>query len=90
MKSTATISLDTEILIASKQSKVNLSGLINTFLKDYFELKEEVLEERYAEEQINTLKLKKIHLESQIEAIKKDEEKKKRDDAKKYKKIVSW
>jgi len=40
MKSTITITVDTELALAIKGRGVNLSGLINNFLKDYILLPE--------------------------------------------------
>lgn len=58
MKGNLTLSIDVEVLSELKTRKVNISNLINNFLKEYLNIKEEINNEVSLDTQISILKAK--------------------------------
>lgn len=86
MKTTITITIDSEILYELKEKTDNISGTINKLLREFINLKETDLNKttEKVENEINKKKAEIIKMQERLDKIKRDEEKKKKEDIEKY------
>jgi|TARA_R100000093_G_scaffold68699_1_gene40473 predicted phage tail protein len=67
MKSNINITIDSEVLLEAKARGINMSGTINSFLKDYVQTITKDIKDTKAEEQIKILKASVKVLEKKLE-----------------------
>lgn len=86
MKTTITITIDTEVLFGIKERKENISGTINRLLKEYLNIKEDMskIKKEKIIDDLNKKKIEIIKIEERLSNLNKDEERKKKEDIEKY------
>lgn len=86
MKTTITITIDTEILYELKEKTDNISGTINKLLKEFINLKELKIDKTKEKVEIELIKKKAevMKIEERLENLKKDEIKKEKEEIEKH------